>query len=370
MDSKTREKQITKTSIVGIVTNLFLVGFKAAIGLIAGSIAVVLDAVNNLTDAISSVVSILGIKLSHHAPTRRHPFGFGRVEYFSAVVVAAIILATGIVSGVESVKKIITPEGANYAWYSIVVVAVAVVVKILLGLYVRHQGKKYQSDALVGSGTDALFDSIVSASTLIAMGVMMGTGFNIDGIVGVIISLFIVKAGFDILISPLRQMLGARPDSEVTKEIRQMVESIDGVQGAYDLVLHNYGPETAIGSVHVEVDGAMTADEIHALSQKIQLAVYDRFHVFLTVGIYAVNEQDGKQHAIRALVKRIAEENEEIINVHAIYADLEHKVISFDMVSDFAVKDKAALGERIKNEINLIYPDYQVHINYDVDYSD
>ena len=370
MDSKVREKQITNTSLVGIGTNLLLVGFKAAVGLIAGSIAVVLDAVNNLTDALSSLVSIIGIKLSHKAPNKRHPFGFGRIEYLSAVIVAAIIIATGVVSGVESVKKIITPETVDYSWMTIAVVSAAVVVKIGLGLFVRRQGKKYMSDALVGSGTDALFDAVISASTLIAIGVAMGTGFNIDGIVGIVISLFIVKAGIDILVSPLGQMLGARPDQEITKEIRSLVESIDGVGGAYDLILHDYGPEMAIGSVHIEVPGDITADEIHHLTQKIQKAVYERFHVFLTVGIYAVNEQDPLQKDIRAMIKRIAEETDGVINVHAIHVDLPDHRISFDIVCTFAAKDKQMLGDVFRTQLNEAYPDYQVFINYDSDYSD
>ena len=370
MDSKLREKQITKTSLVGIGTNLLLVGFKAAVGLIAGSLAVVLDAVNNLTDAVSSVVSIIGIKLSHKAPTRRHPFGFGRIEYLSAVIVAAIIIATGVVSGVESVKKIITPASADYSWVTITVVSVAVVVKVLLGLYVRHQGKKYMSDALVGSGTDALFDAIVSASTLIGIGVAMGTGYNIDGIVGIIISLFIVKAGIDILLSPLGQMLGARPDSEITKEIRKTVEDVDGVQGAYDLILHNYGPETAIGSVHIDVPGDMTADEIHHLTQRVQIAVFEKYHVFLTVGIYAINETDPLQRDIRALVIKMAEEAEKVINVHAIHVDVDEHRISFDLVCDFSVKNRDEIGAQFKQQLNASYPEFQVFINYDLDYSD
>ena len=370
MNSKLREKQITKTSLVGIGTNLLLVGFKAAVGLIAGSLAVVLDAVNNLTDAVSSVVSIVGIKLSHKAPTKRHPFGFGRVEYLSAVIVAAIIIATGVVSGVESVKKIITPESADYSWITITVVSVALVVKIALGLFVRMQGKKYHSDALVGSGTDALFDAVISASTLVGIGVAMGTGYNIDGIVGIIISLFIVKAGIDILLSPLGQMLGARPDSEATKEIRKVVEEVDGVQGAYDLILHNYGPETAIGSVHIDVPGDMTADEIHHLTQRVQMAVWDRFHVFLTVGIYAVNESDPLQRDIRALIIQMAEETDKVVNVHAIHVDVPEHRISFDLVCEFSVKNREEVGELFREQINASYPDFEVNINYDLDYSD
>ncbi|MBP5552791.1 MAG: cation diffusion facilitator family transporter [Spirochaetales bacterium] len=160
--SENREKTIVKTSVIGIVTNLFLVGFKAFVGFVSNSIAVILDAVNNLSDALSSLITIIGAKLGSKQPDKKHPLGYGRIEYLSSMIVAAIVLYAGLTSCVESVKKIIHPEAADYGTVSIIIISVAIVVKLILGMYVKKKGKAVNSGALVASGSDALFDAVLS----------------------------------------------------------------------------------------------------------------------------------------------------------------------------------------------------------------
>ncbi|MBR5768916.1 MAG: cation transporter, partial [Clostridia bacterium] len=205
-----REKAIVKTSVIGIITNVFLAGFKAAVGIIANSIAVTLDAVNNLSDALSSVVTIIGAKLGSKAPNKKHPLGYGRIEYLSSMIVAAIVLYAGITSMVESVKKIITPEAADYNTLSLVIISVAIVVKLILGQYVKKQGKKHNSGALVASGADALFDAVLSASVLASAIVYMVWGVSLEAYVGVVISVFIIKAGIEMMIETVNDILGKR----------------------------------------------------------------------------------------------------------------------------------------------------------------
>ena len=229
-DSKIREQQITRTSIIGIVANVFLAAFKAAVGLLSNSIAIVLDAVNNLTDALSSVITILGVKLAKRRPDKNHPFGYGRIEYFSAVIIAAIVLAAGATSLIESVKKIIHPETPDYSAVTLIIVAVAVVVKLLLGRYVKAQGEKYNSEALIASGSDASFDAIISASTLVGALINLIFKVNLDGIIGAVISVFILKAGVEMLMNSVSDIMGSRPDSEITRQIRECVESVPGVR--------------------------------------------------------------------------------------------------------------------------------------------
>ena len=200
-----RSKVIVRTSIVGIVTNVVLSAFKAVIGFITGSIAVTLDAVNNLSDALSSVITIVGAKLANKLPDKKHPLGYGRIEYLSAMIVAAIVLYAGGTSAVESVKKIITPEAADYSTVSLVIIAAAVVVKLVLGKYVKRQGERVNSGALVASGADALFDAILSASVLASAIVFVTTGISLEAYVGVLISLFIIKSGIEMLKDTRRQ---------------------------------------------------------------------------------------------------------------------------------------------------------------------
>ncbi len=362
-----REQQITRTSVIGIVTNVLLAVFKAAVGLLSNSIAIVLDAVNNLTDVMSSVITILGVKLARRPPDDKHPFGYGRIEYFSAIIIAAIVLAVGATSLVESVKKIIRPEAPDYGAVTLIIVAVAVVVKLILGRYVKAQGEKYNSEALIASGSDASFDAIISASTLVGAVINLVFKLNLDGIIGAVISCFILKAGFEMLLDSISDILGSRPDSEITRQISDCVKEVPGVLGAYDLILHNYGPDTAIGSIHAEVPDTMDGRSLHTMTRTIQSRVLERFHIFLTVGFYAVaTDRQADFEKINAAAKK----SPGVLGTHGVYFDDAHKTLSFDVLVDFTVRDKQGLCEAIRTELKPLFPGYEILINLDTNYSD
>lgn len=362
-----REKNITRTSIIGIVANVLLSGLKAFVGFLAGAVSVILDAVNNLSDAISSVVTIIGIKLSKKKPDNKHPYGYGRIEYFTALVIGVIIIATGASSLVEAVKKIITPEELDFKWYSAVIIGSAILVKVLLGLYTRSQGKKYNSDALVASGVDALMDSLVSVATLVGIGVSLIWHVNIDGYVGVVIAGFILKAGLEVLLDSISNVMGKRPDAEITKQIKETINQIDLVSGAYDLIIHNYGPDKAIGSVHVEISSDLTADKIHLLTMQIQSIIMEKFHIILTVGVYAINE---KYRDVYENIKRIVKNTQGTLGCHGFFIDEDKKLLSFDCVIDFTIKDKQKFIEDMQAKVKEKYPEYFVNINLDLNYTD
>ena len=367
MNSQIREQQITRTSIIGIVANLFLAGFKAAVGLLSHSIAIVLDAVNNLTDALSSVITILGVKLAKRRPDDKHPFGYGRIEYFSAIIIAGIVLAAGATSLIESVKKIIRPETPDYSLVTLVIVAVAVVVKLLLGRYVKGQGEKYNSEALVASGSDASFDAIISASTLVGALINLLFKLNLDGIIGAVISVFILKAGLEMLMDSISDIMGKRPDSEISRQIRDTVTAVPGVLGAYDLILHNYGPDYAIGSIHVEVPADADGRSLHQLTRAVQDAVLEKFHVFLTVGFYAI--ETGRQ-ADFDRINDTARKQPGVLGTHGVYFDDEKQFLSFDVLVDFTVRDKPGLCETIRQDLAPLFPGYDIVINCDTNYTD
>lgn len=367
MSTDYRAKQITKTSLIGVGVNLILAGFKAVVGLLSGSIAIVLDAVNNTTDAVSSIITIVGIKLAKRKPDKDHPYGHGRIEYFSAIIISGIILAAGLMSLIESVEKIIEPEMPDYTVPTLITVGAAIVVKFFLGRFVKSQGKKYNSDALIASGSDAGFDAIISAATLAGGLITVFFKVNIDGIIGAVISVFIVKAGIEMLLESISSVMGSRPDSQLTKDIKASVASVDGVIGAYDLILHSYGPNTAIASIHVEIPSSMTAGQIHRLTKTIQEKVYNEFAIFITVGIYSVDESRAKD--IQA-IKDIVIAYEGTLGTHGIYFDDDKKLLSFDVAVDFTVSNRAALKESIENEVKKLYPGYVIIINFDEYYSD
>jgi cation diffusion facilitator family transporter len=362
-----RARRIVRTSFVGIAANVLLAAFKAAVGLVAGSVSVVMDAVNNLTDALGSILTLVGVKLARRAPDAKHPFGYGRIEYFSAVSIAALVLTAGAGSLVESVKKIVHPAVPEYGMLSLVVVAVAVVAKLLLGRYVSAQGRACNSDALVASGADASFDAILSASTPVGALLVKFAGLNLDGWIGAGISLFILKAGAGMLMESVGNIMGSRPDAEISKKIRATVESVPGVLGAYDLVLHNYGPDSAIGSVHVEIDGSLDAAAIHRLTRTVQVAVLEAFRVFLTVGIYAV---DPARQADRDAIEAAAKRHPGVKAVHGVFFDDERAVVSFDVLVDFTVRDRDALRAAILADLAPRFPGRTLSLAFDTDYSD
>lgn len=366
-DAAARERRITRTSLAGIAANVLLASFKAAVGAISNSVAIVLDAVNNLTDALSSVLTIVGVKLARRPPDSAHPFGYGRIEYFSAVAIAALVLAAGAGAFAESVKKIVHPVAPEYGAPALVVVAVAVVAKFLMGRYVSAQGRACNSDALVASGADASFDALVSLSTLVGAAAMLLFGWNLDGWIGAAISAFIIKAGVEMLLGSIDNVMGSRPDAEISRRIHATVETMPGVLGAYDLVLHNYGPDSAIGSVHVEIDDTLDAPAIHRLTRAIQSEILKKYRIFLTVGIYAV---DKSRKAERAAVEAAVLRHPGALAVHGLFFDDEAKTVSFDVLVDFTVRDREALRRAIRDELEPLFPGRTVSFAFDNDYAD
>ena len=365
-----REKTIVRTSVIGIVTNLLLVGFKAFVGLMSNSIAIILDAVNNLSDPLSSVVTIIGAKLGAKQPDKKHPLGYGRIEYLSSMIVAALVLYAGITSLVESIKKIFHPEAADYGTVTLVIISVAIVVKLLLGLYVKKQGKKVNSGALAASGSDAMFDAILSASVLASAIVYLVWGVSLEAYVGVIIAGFIIKAGIEMMIETLNDIIGKREDAEITKELKQIICEEEAVLGAYDVTLFNYGPNKNYGSVHVELPDTLTVDEVDRITRRIQTNVFHKTGVILTgIGVYSYNTSNDEAAQMRNRIQQTVLSHEWALQMHGFYADTEQKTLRFDVVMGFDVDRKEAL-ETLYQEIRGLYPDYEILIVPDVDMAD
>ena len=368
--SNSRSKIIVRTSIIGILTNLGLVTLKAFVGLIAGSIAIIMDAINNLSDALSSVITIVGTKLAQKKPDAKHPYGHGRVEYITSLIISVIILVAGAGAIAESIISIIQNKEPKFDIVSLILIAVAVLVKIALGLYFRHVGKKVNSEALKGSGIDALFDALLSLGTLISIVVSLIWQINIEGYIGVIIGLFMIKSGIDVLRHSLSSIIGERTSKETSDAIKHLVCQNPEVKGAYDLIINNYGPDRGIGSIHIEVDDKMTAKDIHPLTRRISLEVYEQFGIIMTVGIYASNNSDPVINKIRSDIQQEVLQHPTIKQIHGFYCDQEIKSISFDVIVDFKDKDAPKLIKEIHDDLQAKYPDYQFYIVEDKDFTD
>ena len=368
-----REKTIVKTSVIGIIANVFLAAFKAFVGLMTHSIAIVLDAVNNVSDAGSSLITIVGTKLAGKEPDKKHPFGYGRIEYLSAMIISVIVLYAGVTSLVESVKGIIPPvTEPHYDAPALIIVAVAVVVKILLGRYVKKTGVKVNSDSLVNSEEDATLDAVISASTLVAAAVsLIFPTVHLEPWLGAVISLVIIKSGLEMLRETISQILGERNDAELAKEIQQTVMSFPGVQGAYDLVLNNYGPDTWNGSIHIEVPDTYSAAQLDQLIREITVKVLREHRVILTaIGIYSVNTKDPEVMAAQEKVREIVFSHEHVRQIHGFYLLTDEKTMRFDIVVSFDAKDRRAVYADVVADVQKAYPDYQLQVAMDTDFAE
>ncbi len=363
-----RSQEIIRTSWIGIATNLLLAGFKAAVGIVSSSVAIVMDAVNNLSDALSSVITIVGTKLSQRPADRKHPFGFGRIEYFSAIIIAVIVLSAGITSLIESVKKIFDPTEPEYTTTTLIIIVVAIVVKLVLGQYVKRKGEQLKSDALIASGADALFDAIITLATLISAGVMLLWNVSLDGILGALISLVIIKAGIEMLASPINELLGTSIPAELSKEIMKEVSEFEGVHGVFDLILHNYGPDVKIGSLHINVYDTMSAHAIHGLTRKISTYMFEQHGIIMTVGVYAIATGENRHAELQSQVMQTLAAHKEIVQVHGFLYLENERMLSVDVVPDISVHDDAALVDKLTNEIQPLAPDMQIIIVIDHNY--
>ena len=363
-----RNRVIIRTSILGITANVMLALLKALVGMATHSIAITLDAVNNFTDAGSSVITIAGTKLASKKPDKKHPWGHGRIEYLSAMLLGALVLSAGISSLIEAVRKIIDPRTPEYSSVSLILVAICVLVKIFLGRYVTAAGKRANSETLVNSGRDALLDALVSASTLAAALLYLLYGVSLEAWIGALISVLIIKTGFEMQLNTISEILGQRVDADLVRAVCRTVESFDEVYGVYDMIFHDYGPNRVNGSLHVEVDDAMTAREISDLLRRIAVKVYQEHQVQLTaIGIYSMNTKDRKAMRLREEITKIAMAHNHVLQLHGF--SLKENVVQFDIIVDFEADDPEKIRDEITAEVSAAYPELTVQAFCDADYN-
>lgn len=370
--SSERETAIVRTSAIGIAANVALAAFKAAVGILSNSIAVTLDAVNNLSDAISSIITIVGTKLSNKKADREHPFGHGRIEYITTTIIAAIIMYAGISSFIKSIQGIMDPVTPDYSPLSLVIIAVAVLVKIILGHYVRSVGNRVNSDTLIASGSDALFDATLSTSVLTAALIFIFTKISLEAYVGVIISVFIIKASIELLQGSIKEIIGMRPDAALSTLIYDIVKEDPDAEGVYDLIIHNYGPDRFVGSFHTEVLDTTSAIEIDTMTRRLSTEIYKQTSgkiIIAAIGIYARNTTDNRIVKMRTEVTEMALAHEGVLQVHGFIADIENQFMAFDTVIEFGYDGKQIVHDII-HEVEAAYPDMNVSVLLDRDTSD
>ena len=364
-----RNKTIIRAGFIGIIVNILLVTFKLIVGLITNSIAIILDAVNNFSDTLSSIITIIGTKLASKKPDKEHPFGHGRIEYITSTIIAIIVFIAGIMALKESISKTIHPVTPKYTTYSLIVITVAIIVKIIYGSYIKNLGHTINSKGLIATGIDSLYDSILTLTTLITALISISTHIFLEGPLGIFISLMIIRSSIHIIMYTIDDMIGTRIDSKLSKSIKKYINSFDEVSGTYDLNLTNYGPDTLIGSANIEVPEKMTAKEIHMLTKEIAYRVFEKFGILLTLGIYA-SSNDKEGISIKKELDSLVKNYPHILQVHGFYLDKNTSTVYFDIVIDFKEENPSKVRKGLIKELTNEFPNYKYIVVIDSDLSD
>lgn len=343
MTAAERTGIINRTSILGIVVNVLIAGVKIAAGLLASSVAIVSEGVNNAADALTSVLTMVGTRLAGRHPDAKHPFGYGRIEYLTGLVVAVVIIVSGVQMLIESVKLIFRPEELSISYVSLAIVAVSAVVKFFLGLYTIARGRVVQSDALVGVGLECRGDSYISIITIGVAVVFLLTGVSLDAYAGVVMSAIILKAGVEVLLKIVSELIGRPGEKELATKIYQLVRATPGVVGAADMMLHNYGPNAWSGSVNVEIDHAKSVGEVYAMLHELQLGIMHEEHVTIVFGVYAVDDDHVETRRIRRTILEYVKAHEHVKSFHAVYLEPGTNRLYCDLVVDYELADWGAL---------------------------
>ncbi len=368
-----RERTIVRTSIIGIIGNVLLVGFKATIGFIAGSISIIMDALNNLTDILSSLITIIGTKLSNKKPDKKHPFGHGRIEYITSTLIAALVLFAGGLAIYESIKSIIEYFNEktlpNFSVVSLIIIGVAILVKLGIGIFYKIQGKKVDSSSLKASGTDALWDAALSTATLVGAIFAYTLHWYVEGYLGILIGLFIIKSGIGILRESFSLIIGERYDKDEIIKIRQDICAIEGVNGAFDLIINSYGPNKNIGSVHIGVASTLTAREIQTIERNITAMMYQKYNTIMTVGIYADSTESEISKKIHQTLISIIKNYKNILQLHGFFVDEAKNFCNFDLVISFDEENPEKVINEVKAQMDQAFPNYSFVVTLDSDYS-
>ena len=346
----------------GIGVNLLLFGGKLLAGLLTGSLSVIADAVNNLSDAASSLVTLLGFKLSETPADDRHPFGHGRMEYLASMGIGVLILFAGWELLQSSISKILNPEPTSFHYVTLGILIAAVLVKLWLMLFYRRLGKRISSDTLLAASVDSRNDMLCTTLIVVSVVVEHFTGWQIDGYMGVLVALLIGWAGISVLIDSVSPLLGQAPDPEMVREIREMALSYDGIVGIHDLIIHNYGPGRVIISLHAEVPAEEDILKSHDLVDCIEQDMMRRFHAVTCIHLDPVDTSNPEVKRLRILTETALGDIDERLTLHdfrVVFGET-HTNLIFDVVVPFDYGQEDTLCAEIQRRVQLTDPKLMV----------
>jgi len=367
-----RERYGRLAGLVGIASNLFLFVIKLVIGTLANSIAILADAVNNLSDAGSSVITLVGFKLSSKPADEKHPYGHARAEYITGFIVSVIILLLGIELIKSSVQKILNPDPIRFNLYVVLVLVIAILVKLWQSIFNKSLGKRIHSSALEATSMDSMNDVLATSAVLLATLVGKWTGLQVDGYMGVVVALFIIYSGFRLVSETLNPLLGLAPDADLVEKIEKKILSYEGVIGLHDLVVHNYGPDKCYASVHVEVPAHQDLLISHDIIDNIERDMLNENNIHLVIHMDPIVTDDELTNTLRQQIGNIVTYIDPGLSMHDFRLVLgkTHSNLIFDIVIPPGYKTSDdELRERIQKEVRLIDPNYHCVITIDRNYT-
>lgn len=374
-DEKVREAYGYLGGIVGIIVNAILFAIKLSVGLLSKSIAVTADAFNNLSDAASSIITIVGFKLASKPADEEHPFGHGRIEYLSALIVSFMVMLVGFQFIKASFDRIVNPTAVTFELIPFLLILISMVGKIWLSQFNRFVGKSIGSGALEASSLDALGDVFTSGSVALSLLISKWTAFPVDGYIGTLVALFILYSGFSLTKNTLSPLLGEAPDPELVEKIKAGVLSYDHIDGVHDLVIHNYGPGRCMASIHAEIPCDISVVEIHEVIDKAEKELSKKLNIFLVIHMDPINTDSKEINKAKEELEGIIKKIPIIKSMHdfRVVGDGEHKNLVFDIVIEhtkgFNDEDEEKLKKQIDEELKKLHPGYNAVVTIDKEFT-
>lgn len=369
---RVRDKYGKFAGIVGIISNTTLCIMKVAVGLLSGSIAIVADGINNLADASSSVITVIGFKLASIPEDEGHPYGHARIEYLTSLVISAVIIVVGAGLLKASIDRVINPVELDTSYITILVLVLAIMIKVWQSLFNRAAGRKIDSMTLIATSIDSRNDVIATSAVLLSTLFVMTTGILIDGYMGCIVALFIIWSGVKLIIDSSSPLLGEAPDPEMVKSIVSIAKGFDGVLGIHDLMVHNYGPGRVFCSVHVEVDADEDIMKSHDMIDNIETEIQNTLDVHAVVHMDPIKMNDSRLSQIHAIVWDSIKDLPEVLGMHdlRIVPGPTHINIIFDCVLAHGhTQRESAIRKLTEDNVRVIDPGYRVVITFDQNYT-
>lgn len=370
-DEKIRERYGYLGGIVGILINSLLFLIKLFTGITTKSISIIADGFNNLSDLISSIITMVGFKLAGKPADEEHPFGHGRVEYLSALIVSVIVILVGLQFIKVSFNRIVNPKPVIFNMVAFILILISIFAKIWLSQFNKYLGKSINSNALVASSLDARGDVFTSFCVAISLILSKWTSFPIDGYIGILISLFIVYSGFSLIKDTLNPLLGEPPDPQLVEKIKKGVLKYEYISGVHDLIIHNYGPGKCMASIHAEIPQDISVVTIHEVIDKAERELSSELNIYLVIHMDPIDTDCKFTKAVKMEVENIISKISEVKSMHdfRITGEGENRIVIFDLIiegkGNFKQDDEKILKEKINFEIQKLHPNYTTVITLD-----